>query len=93
MIGSWGYNVYDDKCIVLYLLNNILGGLGMNSCLNVFLCECRGLVYMVEFNLMLYIDMGVFCIYFGIDLEDVDICLKLIYKELKWMCDVKMIFL
>lgn len=90
MIGSRGYNAYDDKRTALYLLNNILGGPGMNSRLNVSLRERRGLVYTVESNLTLYTDTGAFCIYFGTDPEDVDTCLKLTYKELKRMRDVKM---
>ena len=90
MIGSRGYNAYDDKRTALYLLNNILGGPGMNSRLNVSLRERRGLVYTVESNLKSYTDTGAFCIYFGTDPEDVDTCLKLTYKELKRMRDVKM---
>lgn len=90
MIGSRGYNAYDDKRTALYLLNNILGGPGMNSRLNVSLRERRGLVYTVESNLTSYTDTGAFCIYFGTDPEDVDTCLKLTNKELKRMRDVKM---
>ena len=90
MIGSRGYNAYDDKRTALYLLNNILGGPGMNSRLNVSLRERRGLVYTVESNLTSYTDTGAFCIYFGTDPEGVDTCLKLTYKELKRMRDVKM---
>ena len=90
MIGSRGYNAYDDKRTALYLLNNILGGPGMNSRLNVSLRERRGLVYTVESNLTSYTDTGAFCIYFGTDPEDVDTCLKLTYKELKRLRDVKM---
>ena len=90
MIGSRGYNAYDDKRTALYLLNNILGGPGMNSRLNVSLRERRGLVYTVESILTSYTDTGAFCIYFGTDPEDVDTCLKLTYKELKRMRDVKM---
>ena len=90
MIGSRGYNAYDDKRTALYLLNNILGGPGMNSRLNVSLRERMGLVYSVECNLTSYSDTGAFCIYFGTDPEDVDTCLKLTYKELKRMRDVKM---
>ena len=85
MIGSRGYNAYDDKRTALYLLNNILGGPGMNSKLNVSLRERRGLVYNVESNLTSYTDTGAFCIYFGTDIEDMDTCL-----ELKRMRDVKM---
>lgn len=90
MIGSRGYNAYDDKRTALYLLNNILGGPGMNSRLNVSLRERRGLVYTVESNLTSYTDTGAFCIYFGTDPDDVDTCLRLTYKELKRMRDVKM---
>lgn len=90
MIGSRGYNAYDDKRTGLYLLNNILGGPGMNSRLNVSLRERRGLVYTVESNLTSYTDTGAFCIYFGTDPADVDTCLWLTYKELKRMRDVKM---
>ena len=90
MMGSRGYNAYDDKRTALYLLNNILGGPGMNSKLNVSLRERRGLVYNVESNLTSYTDTGAFCIYFGTDVDDMDTCLKLTYKELKRMRDVKM---
>lgn len=90
MIGSRGYNAYDDKRTGLYLLNNILGGPGMNSRLNVSLRERSGLVYTVESNLTSYTDTGAFCIYFGTDPADVDTCLRLTYKELKRMRDVKM---
>lgn len=90
MIGSRGYHAFDDKRTALYLLNNILGGPGMNSRLNVALRERRGLVYTVESNLTSYADTGAFCIYFGTDLEDMDTCLRLTYKELKRMRDNKM---
>lgn len=90
MIGSRGYNAYNDKRTALYLLNNILGGPGMNSRLNVSLRERRGLVYNVESNLTSYTDTGAFCIYFGTDVEDMDTCLKLTYKELKRLRDIKM---
>ena len=87
MIGGRGYNAYDDKRTGLYLLNNILGGPGMNSRLNVALREKRGLVYNVESNLTSYTDTGTFCIYFGCDLEDADYCTSLVHKELKKMRD------
>ena len=87
MIGGRGYNAYDDRRTGLYLLNNILGGPGMNSRLNVSLREKRGLVYNVESNLTSYTDTGAFCIYFGSDLEDADYCQELVFKELKRMRD------
>ena len=83
MIGGRGYNAYNEKRTGLYLLNNILGGPGMNSRLNVSLREKRGLVYNVESNLTSYTDTGTFCIYFGCDLEDADYCISLVHKELE----------
>ena len=83
MIGGRGYNAYDERRTGLYLLNNILGGPGMNSRLNVSLREKRGLVYNVESNLTAYTDTGTFCIYFGCDQEDADYCTELVHKELK----------
>ena len=87
MIGGRGYNAYDERRTGLYLLNNILGGPGMNSRLNVSLREKRGLVYTVESNLTAYTDTGTFCIYFGCDQEDADYCTELVYKELKKLSD------
>lgn len=39
MIGGRGYHAYDERRTGLYLLNNILGGPGMNSRLNISLRE------------------------------------------------------
>lgn len=90
MLGSRAYHANDDKRTALYLLNNILGGPGMNSRLNVSLRERRGLVYNVESNLTSYVDTGAFCIYFGTDPADIDTCMRLIHKELKRMRDIQM---
>ena len=87
MIGSRGYDAHDEKRTTLYLLNNILGGPGMNSRLNVSLRERSGLVYNVEANLTSYTDTGVFCIYFGTEHDHVDRCIRLVKKELKRLCE------
>ena len=83
MIGCQSYDTHDKKRTALYLLNNILGGPGMNSRLNVALRERSGLVYNVEANLTSYTDTGLFSIYFGTDQEDVNRCIRLVHKELK----------
>ena len=85
MIGGRGYDAFDERRTGLYLLNNILGGPGMNSRLNVALRERRGLVYNVESNLTSYTDTGVFCIYFGCDREDEEQCIRLVHAELQKM--------
>ena len=90
MIGGRGYDAHNEKRTARYLLNNLLGGPGMNSRLNLSLRERRGLVYQVESNLTSYTDTGTFCIYFGCDQQDTERCIKLVHKELKNLCDNKM---
>ena len=82
MIGCTSYPSGDKRRTGLYLLNNMLGGPGMNSRLNLVLREQSGLVYNVESNLMNYTDTGVFSIYFGTDATEADRCIELSMKEL-----------
>lgn len=82
MLGCRGYASKDKRRIALYFLNNIIGGPGMNSRLNVALREHHGLVYTVESTLTNYTDTGTFAIYFGCDPEDVKKCLRIVRKEL-----------
>lgn len=83
MLGCRGYASKDKRRIALYFLNNIIGGPGMNSRLNVALREHHGLVYTVESTLTNYTDTGTFAIYFGCDPEDVKKCLRIVRKELE----------
>jgi predicted Zn-dependent peptidase len=82
-LGGRGYGLFDDKRLGLLLLNNILGGPGMNSRLNISLREERGLVYAVDSTAASYTDTGVFCIYFACDSDSTAACLRLIDRELK----------
>ena len=82
MIGTQAYDVHDDRRMPLYLLNNILGGPGMNAKLNLALREHNGLVYTVESTMVAYGDTGTWSIYFGCDEHDVKRCLHLVRKEL-----------
>lgn len=60
------------------LLNNLLGGPGMNSLLNVNLRERRGYVYTVESSVTQFTDCGLFEIYLGCDYDDVKSSLRVI---------------
>lgn len=82
MIGTRAYDVNDSRRMPLYLLNNMLGGPGMNAKLNLALREHNGLVYTVESTMVVYGDTGVWSIYFGCDEHDVKRCLRLVRKEL-----------
>ena len=82
MIGTRAYDVNDNRRMPLYLLNNMLGGPGMNAKLNLALREHNGLVYTVESTMVAYGDTGIWSIYFGCDEHDVKRCLRLVRKEL-----------
>lgn len=62
------------------LLNNILGGPGMNSLLNVQLREKRGYVYTVESSLTLFSDCGLAEIYMGCDHSDLEASLRVVER-------------
>ena len=81
MIGNRAYSATHPLRIPLYLLNNMLGGPGMNARLNVILRERRGLVYSVESSMVCYGDTGLWAVYFGCDPHDVNRCVRLVKGE------------
>ena len=85
IMGTQAYAADDTRRWALYLLNNILGGPGLNSRLNLSLRERNGLVYSVESSMVCYGDTGCWCIYFGCDPHDVKRCCRLIRRELDKM--------
>lgn len=90
LIGGKCYDLYSTKRKALNLLNNILGGPGMNSRLNISLREKRGYVYNVDSNMTSYSDTGIFSIYFGCDKRNAEKCIKLIHAELNNLRDNKL---
>ena len=82
MMGTQAFDANDDRRWALYLLNNILGGPGMNSRLNLSLRESKGLVYTVESTYTPLSDTGYWCIYWACDPEDYAQSLALVKKEL-----------
>ncbi len=85
MIGNRAYGMYDSRRTALYLLNNMLGGPGMNARLNLSLRERHGLVYTVESTMVSYRDTGMWSVYFGCDPKDVSRCRRLVFRELDRM--------
>lgn len=90
LIGGRAYSMHNEKRLSLFLLNNLLGGPGMNSRLNVSLREKHGLVYNVESNVTSYTDTGVVSIYFGTDPKNKEKAIRLVHKELTKLRDVKL---
>ncbi len=87
MIGNRTFSIYDERRIALFVLNNILGGPGMNARLNMSLRERNGLVYTVESSMVSYGDTGLWTVYFGCDPHDVKRCIRLVRRELDKVCD------
>lgn len=90
LIGGRAYSMHDEKRLPLFLLNNLLGGPGMNNRLNVSLREKNGLVYNVESNVTSYTDTGLANIYFGTDPKNKEKAIRLVYKELAKLREVKL---
>ncbi|MBB1644676.1 pitrilysin family protein [Sphingobacterium sp. UME9] len=82
MLGSLAYNYRDDRKTGLLLLNNMLGGMGMGSILNLSIREKYGIAYTIESNYTIFSDTGLFSIYLGTDEEKVEKAKKLVFKEL-----------
>ena len=82
MLANRAYAVGDKRRMPLYLMNNMLGGPGMNARLNLSLRERHALVYTVESFVTSYGDTGLWGIYFGCDPHDTKRCLRLVRREL-----------
>lgn len=81
ILGNVAYDSAHPKRIVMILLNNLLGGQGMNSRLNLALRERKGLAYNVESSYTAYSDTGLFNVYFGTDNDNYERALQIVYKE------------
>jgi predicted Zn-dependent peptidase len=82
IIGNRAYPLDHPRHFALSLLNNILGGPGMNSRLNLSLREKYGLTYHVESSYHPYSDTGVFEIYLGTDNASLNRAMSLAFREM-----------
>ena len=83
IIGGLAPSLYQDReRLATVLLCNILGGPANNSILNSVLREKNGWVYGVECSYTQYSDTGIIAISLGCDKNNIDKCIKAIYKEL-----------
>ncbi|UOQ52996.1 M16 family metallopeptidase [Hymenobacter cellulosivorans] len=83
IIGGPAYAIGDARRIPFFMLNNLLGGPGMNSRLNLAVREKYGLVYTIDSTYSPYTDTGLFGIYFGTEKKQVARTISLVNKELK----------
>ncbi|GAB4281810.1 MAG: pitrilysin family protein [Marinilabiliales bacterium] len=90
VIGTIAYDARHKNRLGLILLNNILGGPGMNSRLNLNIRERYGLAYNIESNYVRYSDTGHWSVYFGTDHKNLDKCIELTHKELDLLKNKKL---
>ena len=83
MILGPAYALPDQKRLQLYLLNNILGGPGMNSRLNMALRERRGYSYSAESHYAPYADTGAMMIYFSCDSDKFSKSMQVAREEIR----------
>ncbi|SMC74070.1 M16 family metallopeptidase [Pedobacter nyackensis] len=87
MMGTQAYSLHHPYKTGLLLLNNLLGGTGMSSILNLQIREKYGIAYTIETSYSPLSDTGIFTLYFGTDKEKVNKALALILKEFKKVKD------
>ena len=90
MIGNRAYSIQEDKRSAFSLLNNYLGGPGLNSRLNLGIREKYGFTYNLESNYTAMSDTGNFSIYLGTDRQYLNRTIELVHKELRLLRDVKL---
>ncbi len=87
LIGMPAPAVFSDERIIMSLLNNMLGGPGLNSRLNMSLREKHACSYLVESSYATYKDQGLHTIYLGTDHKNLKKSLKLVRRELSKFAD------
>ena len=87
IIGNEAYGIKHPKKTTLTLLNNILGGPGMNSRLNLAIREKYGFTYSIESNYTPYSDTGIFSVYLASDTDKINRSIKLTKRELIKLCE------
>lgn len=90
LIGNIAYDYRHEKKLDLILLNNILGGPGMNSRLNLNIREKYGYTYSIESQYNSYSDTGWFGVYLGTDTNSVSKTIDLVKKELQKLRETKL---
>ena len=90
IMGGLAYKYNDERKLKLILLNNILGGPGMNTRLNLNIREKYGFAYTIESQYNAYSDTGNYTIYMGVDPHSQERSIELVYKELNKLMTQKL---
>lgn len=87
VVGNQAYHSTHPLKTTMVLLNNMLGGPGLNSRLNLAVREKHGFCYNIESHYHPFTDSGIFSIYFGTDAGYTEKTLAIIHKELARLRD------
>lgn len=90
IMGAPTYSEDHENRFGLLLLNNLLGGPGMNSRLNLSIREKHGYTYHVESGYQAFLDGGLFHCYLSAEEKYIDKSIELIIKELKKLKEQKL---
>jgi predicted Zn-dependent peptidase len=90
LIGNIGYGLNSKKRLPFVLLNNILGGPGLNSRLNMNIREKYGYTYFLDSSYTPFEECAQWAIYLSTDVRNLDKTISLVYKELKKLRDTKL---
>ena len=90
ILGNIAYDSLHPSRIVMILLNNLLGGQGMNSRLNLSLRERKGMAYNIESSYNAFSDTGLFNVYFGTENENFEKALQVVYQEFRLLREKKL---
>jgi len=90
LTGTRAYQIRDERRITLHLLNNILGGPGLNSRLNMTLREKNGYSYQTESHYAPYSDTGVLNVYFSCDKNKLNQCRDAVLREFRKLRDQRL---
>jgi len=90
IMGNKIFGLTDQRRTAMFLLNNILGGPGLNCRLNMILREKYGCAYNVESSYVPFTDTGLFSVYFGTDKKLLEKSFSIVMKELKKLQNEKL---
>jgi predicted Zn-dependent peptidase len=87
VIGKSSFHLHHPLRLAFTLVNNVLGGQGMNSRLNLNIREKYGFCYAIDSSFHAYSDSGIFNLYFATDAKHFPKTHELVLKELKKFVD------
>lgn len=90
IIGNLAYDLNDERRIGLHLLNNIIGGPGLNTRLNLSLREKNGYSYHTESHYSPYSDTGVLSVYFSSDKTKLKQSKRVVIREFSKLREKKL---